>query len=206
MALRLRGLTSEETAEIERLARSRTAPARLVERARIIRLAGTGKAAPAIARELGVSVETVRRRLKRFSERGLDALADAPRSGRPATYTAEQVGEVLAAALTDPKALGLPFASWTLDRLEAYLNEEKGIAIKRTRIDDLLIAAGLRWRTQETWFGERAALKQGAATEAGAAAAPDAATGEKAERPVDPEFARKRGPSRGSTPRRRRVA
>ena len=58
-------------------------------------------------------------------------------------------------ALTDPQTLGQPFASWTLDRLETYMNEEKGIPIKRSRIDDLLIAEGLRWRQQETWFGER---------------------------------------------------
>jgi transposase len=204
MALRLRALTSEETAEIERLARSRTAPARLAERARIIRLAGAGKSAPAIARELGASVETARRWLKRFDARGLDGLADAPRGGRPATYTPEQVGEVIAAALSDPRTLGLPFASRTLDRLAAYRNEEKGIAIKRTRIDDLLIAEGLRWRTQETWFGGRAALERGAAEVA--AAAPEAGAGEGKERPADPEFARRRGPSRSSTPRRRRVA
>jgi hypothetical protein len=57
--------------------------------------------------------------------------------------------------LSDPQKLGQPFACWTLDRLETYLNEEKKIEIKRSRIDELLIAEGLRWRTQETWFGER---------------------------------------------------
>jgi len=71
----------------------------------------------------------------------------------------------------------VPFASWTLDRLEAYLNEHQALAIKRSRIDDLLLAEGLRWRTHETWFGER----------------------------VDPEFAKKRGALKPSTrtPRRR---
>ena len=29
--------------------------------------------------------------------------------------------------MTDPKELGLPFGSWTLDRLQAYLNEKKKI-------------------------------------------------------------------------------
>src|SRR5438094_2398438 len=120
MGLRVRELTAEEADEIEKLARSRTAPARLVERARIVRLARQGRRVPAIAQALGVSAATVRRWLKRFDERGPGGLADAPRSGRPATYSPEQVGEVLAAALTDPQALGLPFASWTLDRLEAY--------------------------------------------------------------------------------------
>ena len=29
------------------------------------------------------------------------------------------------------------------------------MAMKRTRIDELLLAAGVRWRQQETWCGER---------------------------------------------------
>ena len=53
---------------------------------------------------------------------------------------------MIATSLTPPEQLGLPFASWTLDRLEAYVNEQKGIAIKRSRIDDLLIALSCRRR------------------------------------------------------------
>src|SRR5262249_14134772 len=109
--------------------------------------------------------------LHRFNAEGLKGLTDHPRPGRPPTYTAEQRAEVIAAALTKPDALGLAFASWTLDRLQAYLSEHKGIGIKRTRIDEILIAEGLRWRKQETWFGEK----------------------------VDPEFAAKRGRSKNST-------
>ena len=62
---------------------------------------------------------------------------------------------MVAANLSDPRELGLPFASWTLDRLEAYLNGERGIPIKCSRIWEFLQAEGLRWRTQEAWFGER---------------------------------------------------
>lgn len=72
-----------------------------------------------------------------------------------APYSVEEVSEVVAAALSDPQSLGRPFASWTLDRLQAYLNEVKGIGIKRSRINDLLLREGLRWRQQESWFGER---------------------------------------------------
>jgi transposase len=174
MAIKLRTLTPEEKAAIAKLARSRTAAAREVERARIILLASKGKRVPAIAQELELTEITVRAWLKRFNNEGLDGLADLPRSGRPATYSAEQVAEVIATALSDPQQLGQPFACWTLDRLETYLNEEKKIEIKRSRIDELLIAEGLRWRTQETWFGER----------------------------VDPEFAKKRGSLKRSTPTR----
>lgn len=165
--LRLRDLTEEEEQAIGCLARSRTAPVRLVERARIVRLAHQGRRVPAIAAEVGVSVPVVRTWLKRFNAGGVSGLADAPRSGRPATYPPETVGEVVAASLTKPEALGLPFGSWTLDRLAAYLHEAKGIAMQRSRIGEILQREGLRWRQQETWFGER----------------------------PDPAFAVKRGPS-----------
>jgi transposase len=192
--LRVREMTAAEAETIERLARSRTEPARLVERARIIRSAGQGRTVRAVAADLRAAAGTVRFWVTRFNAAGVDGLADAPRSGRPATYTPEQVGEVIAAALTKPQALGLPFGAWTLDRLAAYLAEHKGVAIKRSRIDEVLLDEGLRWRQQETRFGERAALeRERAADPAGA-------------RPVDPEFARKRGRSRRSTPRRRPAA
>jgi transposase len=174
----LRELTAEESSAVETLARSRTAPARRVERARIVWRASRSETPPAIAAALGLDAETVRRRIRRFNAEGLAALEDRHRSGRPATYSAEEVAAVIGAALTSPRGLDLPFASWTLDRLAAYLRERKGIAMRRSRIDEILLKEGLRWRRHETWFGAR----------------------------VDPEFAEKRGASRPSTPRRRRAA
>ena len=174
----LRELSAEETAAVESLARSRTAAARRVERARLIWRASRGETPPAIAAALGLDAETVRRRIRRFNAEGLAALDDHHRSGRPATYSADEVATVIAAALTNPRSLGLPFASWTLDRLAAHLLEQKGIAMRRSRIDEILLKEGLRWRRQETWFGAR----------------------------VDPEFAEKRGASRRSTPHHPRAA
>ena len=176
--LALRPLTEEEARDVGRAARSRTEPARAVERARIVWLAHQGWRVPAIAREVGVCEQTVRAWLKRFAERGLGGLRDAARPGRPPTYTPEEVGEVVAASLTKPDDLGLPFGSWTLDRLAAYLGEERGIAIKRSRIGESLHDEGLRWRTEETWFGAR----------------------------PDPAFAEKRGRSSPSPKRRPRAA
>jgi transposase len=170
--LRLRRLSEDEAREIARLTRARSAPVRLVARARVIALAQEGRRLPDVATDLGVSVAMVRRWVRRFNAQGLAGLGDAPRSGRPATYPPEAVGALLAASLTDPRTLGLPFASWTLDRLTAYLNEEQAIPIKRSRIAEILQLEGLRWRQQEPWFGER----------------------------PDPAFAEKRGPSSASTP------
>lgn len=163
--LAVRALTAEEADAVKRLAHSRTAAARLVERARIVWRSSQGWRVPAIAAEVGCSEGTVRLWLRRFDAAGLDGLADAVRAGRPATYGAAAIGAVVAAALTDPQTLGLPFGCWTYDRLEAYCNEAVGVPIRRSRIQEVLVAEGLRWRQQETWFGAR----------------------------VDPDFAAKRG-------------
>lgn len=178
MAIRLRPLSDDERAEIRRLAQARVAPARAVERAQIIWRAAQGQWAPAIARELGIAEKTARSWIVRFNAQGLAGLTDAPRPGPPKTYTPKQVSMLIAAVLSQPAALGLPFAHWTLDRLVAYLSEQKEITMKRSRVDEILRAEGVRWRTQETWFGER----------------------------VDPAFATKRGPSSASTPHRQRTA
>jgi hypothetical protein len=48
----------------------------------------------------------------------------------------------------------LPFACWTLDRLVVYLSDQ-GIAMRRSRISEIFIREGLKWRHDETWFGAR---------------------------------------------------
>lgn len=151
----LRDVTAGEHAAVTKLAHSRSALAQMVQRAQILWRASRGEAASAIAARLGLDGETVRKRIRRFNTEGLNALKDRPRSGRPPTYTPEQTASVIATALTKPQTLGLPFAAWTLDRLATYLHEEKGIAMQRSRIDEILVHEGLRWRKHETWFGER---------------------------------------------------
>jgi DNA-binding CsgD family transcriptional regulator len=60
VALRIRELTDEEREEINRLAHARTAPARVVERARMVWWASQGQRVAAIAAELRLHPETVR--------------------------------------------------------------------------------------------------------------------------------------------------
>jgi len=176
--LMLRPVTEEEARALRVLARSQTTEARVRDRARVCWLSHGGRRVSQIVAEVGLSDWTVRKWLKRFNRRGLAGLQDKQRAGRPPTYSPAEVGEVVAARLTAPDELGLPFGSWTLDRLAAYLAEERGIAMKRSRIGEILVAEGLRWRKQEAWFGER----------------------------PDPAFAEKRGPSSPSTPPLRRRA
>jgi transposase len=166
----LRAVTPEEQRVITKLAHSQTASARLVERAKILHLASQGQTVPQIAEAVGLNEKTVRKWFKRFEQQGLAGLEDAPRSGAPTRYTPENKARVLEAALTRPSDLNLEFSCWTFDRLAVYVRERLGIRMKKTRIFEILQEEGLRWRQQETWFGER----------------------------LDPEFAQKRGPSSGS--------
>lgn len=172
--LMLRPVSEEEADGLERLARGQKTEARLRDRGRVCRLSAGGQRVSQIVTEVGLSDWTVRKWIKRFNARGLAGLQDRSRAGRPPTYTPAEVGAVVAASLTAPDDLGLPFGSWTLDRLAAYLHETTGIAMRRSRIGEILVAEGLRWRKQEAWFGER----------------------------PDPAFAEKRGPSSPSTPPR----
>jgi transposase len=171
--LRLRALTEEERRTLERLVHARATPVGKLKRAQIIWLASQGHAAPAIAQQVQVGADMVRLRLKRFNAQGLAGLEEAPRSGRPATYTPEEVSTVIQTALSKPQEVGEDYAMWTLDRLVEHLHRVKGIGMQRSRISEILLAEGLTWRQDETWFGER----------------------------VDPDFAKKRGPSKPSTPR-----
>jgi transposase len=177
MTLRVRELSDHEQAEVPRIARSHTLGAALVRRAQIVLHALDGLKAEGIATRMDLCGNTVRHWLNRFNARGLDGLKEDVRTGRPPTYSAEQRSAVITAALTRPSELGLPFASWTLDRPVSYLSEQ-GIGMRRSRISEILIREGLRWRQDETWFGAR----------------------------VDPDFAKKRGRSNSSTRRRRRAA
>src|SRR5260370_13100956 len=102
MGLRVGKLTQEEQDHLKRLSQSRTAPARQVERARIIQLAGEGRFVPAIAAHLHIGQDVVRLWLTRFNAAGLAGLEDRPRAGPPPTDTAEQVGVGLPTALTEP--------------------------------------------------------------------------------------------------------
>lgn len=83
----MRVLTTDEGEIIKQQAHSRTEPARVVERSKIIWLSQQGLLVPAIAKELRLKQQTVRLWLKRFNVKGLAGLRDNPRPGRPDTYT-----------------------------------------------------------------------------------------------------------------------
>jgi len=84
-------LSPDDRRILEARTRARRAPARSVERARIILLAADDWQNQDIAAHLQMTPEKVARWRRRFVDRGLAAIEqDAPRTGRPRTITAAQ--------------------------------------------------------------------------------------------------------------------
>src|SRR5438874_13475176 len=98
MKLQVRELSEAERATIAAWSGTQAGSVRLRDRATIIAWSAAGWWVSDIARIVRVTPQIVRKWIKRFNAAGLDGLQDQPRSGRPATYTAEQLGEVIEVA------------------------------------------------------------------------------------------------------------
>lgn len=97
-------LTDEARDDLESLARSRSMPHALVQRARIVLFAAAGETNSAIAKKMGVSKPTVGIWRKRYIDYGLEGLHDELKPGRPRTISDEQVATVIRKTLkTKPK-------------------------------------------------------------------------------------------------------
>ena len=113
-------LTDAERSELERLVHRHSTGQQMALRGRIILEANAGKNNSQIARELGVSVETVRAWRTRWlalqpiaaSDLSLQQrLSDAPRPGRRSRITAEQTCQLIAMACQAPSER--PISQWT---------------------------------------------------------------------------------------------
>jgi len=143
---------SEKQLELlEQLAASRSASKATIQRATIVLLGFKGLLNQEIAGEVGLDRQQVgvwRRRWRdswaslclwecteprRLREAMEDLFADAPRSGAPPTFTAEQVTQILAVACEDPNLSGRPINRWT----HWELTEE---VIKRGIVDKISVA------------------------------------------------------------------
>lgn len=98
-------LSLEQRTVLERLARRRSIPARVVERAQIVLRAAEGMENQQIARMMRLTPEKVARWRNRFLQGGIAALEkDAPRPGRTRTITDRWVKKVMDMTLQEKPA------------------------------------------------------------------------------------------------------
>ena len=114
-------IDAEGRRELERISRSRTAPARRVERARMLLGHAAGEPVAAIARSLGTNRPKVHRCVRKALDLGvLAALDDLPRPGRPATIPPRARAWLVALACRKPTDLGYAEETWTVRRLAEH--------------------------------------------------------------------------------------
>lgn len=110
-------LSSVERSDLEGLIRSHSTPQHLARRARMIVLAAEGVGVGETAERLGVWRKGVSFWRARWLSGGggsaAERLADAPRSGAPATITPEQICAVVALACERPEDGGVPISQWS---------------------------------------------------------------------------------------------
>ena len=126
-------LTARQRTCLELLARRQTSPQRLVRRAKMLLALETGATQCHVTRQMHLNRGTVRAWRQRWlalapklelmeaeggsdkalTTRIVEALTDHPRSGTPATFTAEQMVQIVAVACEDPADSGRPVSHWT---------------------------------------------------------------------------------------------
>lgn len=156
---------------LEEFSKSRTIGKCFSQRASIILLGFTGMLNEEIAPQVGlnrIQVGIWRQRWRdaweglcvwectephRLREAILDVLSDAPRPGAPATFTAEQVSQVVALACEPPKLSGRPIDHWTLRELRDEAIKRKIVtAISVSQIGRFLQQAAVQPHRKKMWL------------------------------------------------------
>ena len=156
---------------LEEFSKSRTVGKCIVQRATIILLGFSGMLNEDIAVQVGLNRQQVglwRQRWRdawdslcvwectethRLREALLDVLADAPRPGAPATFTAEQVSQIVALACEPPKLSGRPISRWTLRELRDEAIKRRIVAtISVAQVGRFLQQAAVQPHRKKMWL------------------------------------------------------
>src|ERR1700686_3015308 len=124
-------LSPEHERDLSALVRAHSTPQKLAERARIVLLAASGLGVDETAQRLGIWRKTAGHWRRRWRDAEPSAgvaarLCDAPRSGAPATFTPEQICQIVALSCENPETLGIPISHWSQSEL-ARQAVERGI-------------------------------------------------------------------------------
>ena len=126
-------IEEDDLAQLETIARSRTAPASWVERARILLAYRADPSAYAVGEAIGVTHQTVLRCLDRAVRLGvLAALDDSPRPGKAPQITDDAKAWLVSLACEKAKDHGYPHELWTTRLLARHIREHAAAAGSNT--------------------------------------------------------------------------
>jgi transposase len=166
-------ITERQQPILIELSKSLTESQLVVQRATIVLRAFAGQLNEQIAVEIGLGPGQVgvwRRRWqaawedltalecrepRRLREAIQEVFRDAPRSGSPGTFTAEQVTQILALACEPPEKSGRPITHWTRKELHAEVLK-RGIAqISESQVGRYLKQAVLQPHRRKMWLNTK---------------------------------------------------
>jgi transposase len=148
-------LTDPERRYLSRRARSTRTPHRDRIRARIVLAAADGATNAAIARQVGVDVDTVRKWRKRFARDRMAGLRDAPRPGRPRRLPDAVRAEAVALACQLPATTGTPLSRWSSPELARELATRCHVAISTSTVRRWLSEDALKPWQHRSWISIR---------------------------------------------------
>jgi transposase len=138
--------------ELAAIARSRTQPVRLVERARIVLLASCGHSNAEIARRIGCTDDTARKWRRRWDPRvGVESLDDADRCNRPARVRPEGRAALLKLACDRPKEASFR-DTWSYPALRETHFDDVGCTLSVSEIGRILRAEKIRPHPMKVWL------------------------------------------------------
>ena len=141
-----RALTEEERGQVAAWQRSERRV--LSVRGRVLALAEAAPSAAAVARAVGVHVDTVRVVLRAFAGGGVGGVAPRPRPGRPRAF-GEEAAEALVEVLHGPPPGGE--GRWTLDGAAAALGARLGRPVSDETVRRLLHRRRCSWQRATEW-------------------------------------------------------
>lgn len=151
MCLYARDLSIGEGQQIQRILRRSTSRVK-VRRAQVVLASNQGFKVPAIAELVHYSEHHVRTIIKEFNRIGLKSLEPRRRSGRPAEFTEDDKALIAETAKCPPDLLGCPFKRWSLDKLRAYLLQERIVSsICLETLRTILHERKVKLRRTKTW-------------------------------------------------------
>ena len=148
-------LSGEEEAVLAARARSVRSQYRDRLRAAIVLAAAAGASNAAIAAQVGVCPDTVRKWRRRFAAGRLSGLKDAPRSGRPPVFTAADRAEAVALACALPAESGVPLSRWSCPELARELAARCQVAASASTIGRWLAGDALKPWQYRSWISVR---------------------------------------------------
>jgi transposase len=81
--------------------------------------------------------------VQHYERRGVEALADAPRSGRPPVLHEADIEFLLDAVRQSPERFGLARVDWRCNALSELLERERGVSVTAERVRQVLKDRGI---------------------------------------------------------------